>query len=54
MANPWLSFLKEFRKKNPTLSLKQAMKSGSSAYKKSKGAPAAKAPKKSRKKKAQK
>ena len=39
MANKWLVFLKEDRKKNPTLSLKQAMKSASSQYKKSKSAP---------------
>ncbi len=37
MANSWLTFLKQFRKKNPKLSLKDAMKQGSSAYKKSKG-----------------
>ena len=46
MANAWISFLKEYRKKNPTLSLKAAMKSGSAEYKKSKKAgPAKKAPK---------
>ena len=55
MANKWLTFLKEYRKKNPTLSLKQAMKSASGAYKKSaKAAPAKALKKKARKKKAQK
>lgn len=46
MANSWLTFLKQFRKKNPKLSLKDAMKQGSSAYKKSKGGVKKKAPKK--------
>lgn len=46
MANPWLAFLKQYRKKHPSMSLKQAMKSASSEYKK--------APKKSTKKKSQK
>jgi len=32
--NPWLLFLKEFRKKNPKLSLKMAMKQASQKYKK--------------------
>ena len=46
MANAWISFLKEYRRKNPKLSLKAAMKAGSSEYKKSKkAAPAKKAPK---------
>ena len=44
MANPWLSFLKEFRKKNKGLSLKQAMQKASQAYKKK--APAKKAKRK--------
>ena len=46
MANKWLTFLKEYRKKNPTLSLKQAMKSASAVYRKSKST----APKKGKKK----
>ena len=37
MPNAWLSFLKSFRAKNPKLSMKQAMKQGAVAYKKSKG-----------------
>ena len=46
MANKWIAFLKEYRRKNPTLSLKAAMKSGAAEYKKSKGKAApAKAPK---------
>jgi len=45
MGNPWLAFLKQFRKKNPTLSLKQSMKQGSASYKKSKSVKK-KAPKK--------
>lgn len=56
MPNKWIAFLKEYRKKNPTLSLKAAMKSGSAEYRKSKSAPAktAKKPKKTGKKKRQK
>ena len=53
MANKWISFLKEYRKKNPTLSLKRAMKSGAAEYRKSKSAPS-KAPKKRVKKKGKK
>lgn len=47
MANAWIQFLKDYRKKNPTLSLKAAMRSGSALYKKSKSSKAApaKAPK---------
>ena len=37
MANAWLAHLKAFRKKNPKMSLKQAMKAASSSYKKSAG-----------------
>ena len=37
MANPWLSFLKSFRAKNPSLSMKMAMKKGAVAYRKQKG-----------------
>ena len=48
MANKWISFLKEFRKKNPKLSMKQAMKQGAVAYKKAK--PATKATKGKKKK----
>ena len=36
MANAWISFLADFRKKNPKLSMKQAMKQGAVAYKKGK------------------
>jgi hypothetical protein len=51
--NPWLSFLREFRKKNPGLSLREAMKKGSSEYKSKKGSSKdAKPKKKGRKKKA--
>ena len=35
MANKWLTFLKEYRKKHAGMSLKQAMKSASAEYKKS-------------------
>ena len=45
MANKWIAFLQDYRKKNPTLSLKQAMRQGAALYRKSKSAPA-KAPKK--------
>jgi hypothetical protein len=47
MANKWLSFLSEYRKKHSGMSLKQAMKSASSEYKKQKGSkPKKKKPKK--------
>ena len=36
-SNPWLSFLKSYRAKNPKLSMKMAMKSGAVAYRKQKG-----------------
>ena len=36
--NPWIDFLKGYRKRNPGLSLKQAMKKASSEYKKKKPA----------------
>ena len=49
MANKWLVFLKSYRSKHPSLSMKQAMKAASKEYKK---APAAAKPKgKGRKKK---
>ena len=35
MANKWLTFLKDYRKKHAGMSLKQAMKSASAEYKKS-------------------
>jgi hypothetical protein len=34
MPNKWISFLKDFRKRNKGLSLKDAMKKASSEYKK--------------------
>ena len=46
MANKWLSFLKDYRKKHPGMSLKQAMKSGSVEYKKGKTTKATKGKKK--------
>lgn len=36
-SNPWLSFLKSFRAKNPKLSMKAAMRQGAVAYRKQKG-----------------
>jgi hypothetical protein len=48
MANPWLSFLSEYRKKHKGMSLKQAMKSASAEYKKKNGT---KKPKKKKPKK---
>ena len=36
MPNAWLSFLKEFKKKHPKLTLKQCMKAASAKYKKKK------------------
>ena len=47
MGNAWIDFLKQYRKKNPGLSLKQAMKKASSEYKKKK--PAAQKKKKPKK-----
>ena len=35
--NLWLKFLAEFRKKNPTLSMRDAMKKGAIAWKSHKG-----------------
>ena len=32
--NPWIAFLKEFRRQHPQLSLKECMKQASKAYKK--------------------
>jgi hypothetical protein len=46
MANKWLSFLSEYRKKHKGMSLKQAMKAASSEYKKSNGKAKKKKPKK--------
>ena len=37
MGNPWLAFLSAFRKKNPSLSMKQAMKQGAIKYRSQKG-----------------
>lgn len=56
MANKWISFLQEYRRKHKGLSLKDAMKQASKVYKSaSKGAAAAEPKKKKgRKKKAQK
>ena len=34
--NKWIAFLREFRKKNPSLSMKEAMRKGAVAYKASK------------------
>ena len=34
MANKWLEFLKSYRKKHPSLSMKEAMKAASKEYKK--------------------
>ena len=34
MANPWLTFLSAWRKKNPKVSMKVAMKQAAKAYKK--------------------
>lgn len=36
-GNPWLTFLKSYRAKNPKLSMKAAMKQGAVAYRKQKG-----------------
>ena len=36
-TNPWLSFLAQFRKSHPKLSMREAMKSGAIAYRKQKG-----------------
>ena len=53
MANKWISFLQEYRRKHKGLSFKTAMKQASKVYKK--GAAAAEPQKKKgRKKKAQK
>ena len=56
MANRWISFLQEYRRKHKGLSLKTAMKQASKVYKKSAGGAGAAEPKKKRrrKKKAQK
>ena len=37
MANAWISFLAKFRKANPKLSMRDAMKKGAQAWKKQKG-----------------
>ena len=36
-GNPWISFLAKFRKSNPKLSMKEAMRKGALAWKKQKG-----------------
>ena len=41
-GNPWLQFVKDFRKRNSGLSLKDSLKKASVEYKKQKKAPAAK------------
>ena len=46
MANKWIAFLAKFRKSNPKLSMKEAMKKGAVAYRKQKGAPVKKSKKK--------
>ena len=46
MPNKWLVFLKAYRAKHPSLSMKQAMKAASKEYKK---APAAAKPKRKKK-----
>jgi hypothetical protein len=33
-TNPWITHLQAYRKKNPTMSLTEAMKSAKSSYKK--------------------
>ena len=50
MANKWIQFLAKFRKQNPSLSMKDAMKKGAVAYKSQKD-PAKKARKKGGRKK---
>ena len=50
MGNPWLVFVKAFRKKNPGMSLKDSLKKASVEYKKGKKS----APKKKFKKNEQK
>ena len=50
--NPWLVFLKQFRSKNPKMSMKEQMKKGAVAYRAQKGKATGKAKKKGRKKKA--
>ena len=37
MPNKWIQFLAEFRKKNPSLSMKAAMKKGAIQWKSQKG-----------------
>ena len=49
MANAWIKFLQEWRKKNPKVSMKIAMKKAAVIYRASKGKAAAKPAKKSRK-----
>jgi hypothetical protein len=51
MANPWLKFLSDYRKKHSGMSLKQAMKAASTEYRKgSKGKAKPKSKKKNSKK----
>ena len=55
MANKWLDFVKQYRKKHPGQTLKQSLKGASVEYKKGKGSDEkAKPKKKNRKKKAKK
>ena len=49
--NPWITFLASYRKSNPGLSMKQAMKQGARAYKSKGGKAAGKAKKAGGKKK---
>ena len=37
MANPWITFLAKFRKSNPKLSMKAAMREGAKVYRSQKG-----------------
>ena len=41
-TNPWIQFLAKYRKANPGLSMKQAMKQGARAYKSKSGKAAGK------------
>lgn len=51
MANKWLEFLAAYRRRNPKVSMKQAMKSASVEWKKSKSSKTTKKAKKGKKKK---
>ena len=50
MANKWIAFLQTYRKKHPSLSMKQAMKSAAVEWKKAKGGGKAKKAKGKKKK----